>query len=69
MPTIKYDPNGDTPRVIEDKVRALPANQGLNEGDMWKLIDKEVEEARSNGNLREVDAYHSAATRDVHGEV
>lgn len=67
--TITPDPEGDTPRVVEDKVRALPANQGLNEGEMWKLIDKEVEAARKEGKLREVDDYHASETNDVHGEV
>lgn len=38
---------GDTPKVIEDKTRALPANQGLNETDMWDKIDIEIASAIS----------------------
>lgn len=67
--TIKYDPQGDTPRVIEDKVRALPQNQGKNEDEMWQLIDQEVEIARKDGKLREVDDYHGGDIGDVHGKV
>lgn len=54
---IKPDPIGDTPKQIEDKVRALPANQGLNEADMWAKIDTEIAAARSAGKMREVEKY------------
>lgn len=47
----------DTPRTVEDKVRALPANQGLNETAMWALIDAEVEQSRTDSKLRETEAY------------
>lgn len=33
---------GETPDTVADKVRALPANQGLNDNDMWAKIDAEV---------------------------
>lgn len=62
------DPIGDTPRQIEDKVRANPDNQGLNEDKMWKLIDEEVELARKEGRLRDVDDYHEGDGGDVHGK-
>lgn len=47
----------DTPGTVEDKVRALPANQGKNESDMWELIDREVEQSRKDGKLRDTEAY------------
>ena len=56
--TTKPDPAGDTPKVIEDKVRGLPANQGLNEYEMRLKIDAEIIEARSAGKLREVSKYN-----------
>lgn len=49
--TITPDPVGDTKSRIEDKVRALPENQGLNEVDMWAKIDAEVEAATKAGTL------------------
>lgn len=49
--TIAPDPVGDTKSRIEDKVRALPENQGLNDIDMWAKIDAEVKAARSAGTL------------------
>lgn len=61
--TTDKDPSGDTPRTIEDKVRALSANQGINEDEMWKRIDKEVDEARKDGSLNPVDDQ-----RDLHGK-
>lgn len=33
---------GESPSTIADKVRDLPANQGLNDNAMWLLIDAEV---------------------------
>lgn len=50
----------DTPKTIEDKVRALPANQGKNEDEMWKLIDAEIEESRKAGKLRDTESYKPA---------
>lgn len=47
----------DTPKTIEDKVRALPENQGKNESEMWELIDKEVAESRKAGKLRDTESY------------
>lgn len=49
--TIQPDPVGDTKSRIEDKVRALPENQGVNEDEMWNRIDEEVEAARKAGTL------------------
>lgn len=47
----------DTPKTVEDKVRALPQNQGLNENEMWDLIDAEIEESRKAGKLRDTEGY------------
>lgn len=55
----------DTPKTIEDKVRNLPENQGLNEDRMWEKIDDAVEEARSQGKLRDTESYEAA---NKHGE-
>lgn len=49
--TITAGPFGDPPTVIGDKVRALPANQGKNNYDMWLLIDAEVLSATAAGTL------------------
>lgn len=54
--TIKQS-DTDTPKTVEDKVRALPQNQGKNEDEMWKLIDAEVAQSRKDGKLRETEAY------------
>lgn len=51
--TIQPDPSGDTKKGIEDKVRALPENQGLNEDEMVEKIEKEVEEARKAKTLND----------------
>lgn len=58
---IKPDPIGDTPKQVEDKTRALSANQGLNEADMWAKIDTEIASARTAGKLREVEKYDTGA--------
>lgn len=60
--TIDPDPAGDTRKRIEDKVRALPANQGKNEDEMWKLVDKEIEEAKKAKTLNDNE---SARTGDA----
>lgn len=65
--TTKPEPTGDTPAQIEDKVRALPANQGLNEHAMWLKVDAEVAEARSNGTLKANENYADPATGNKHG--
>lgn len=65
--TTKPDPTGDTPKVIEDKVRDLPANQGLNEFEMWQKIDAEVVEAQNAGKLRSTEGYKTAVG-DKHGK-
>jgi hypothetical protein len=44
--------NGETIKTIEDKVRALPANQGKNDNAMWLLIDAEVASVKSAGHLK-----------------
>lgn len=61
--TIQPDPQGDTKSRIADKVRALPENQGLNDNEMWKKIDAEVEAAKQAGTF--VD---NEERRDEHGE-
>lgn len=58
----------DTPKTVEDKTRALPANQGLNEADMWVLIDTEIASARSASKLVENEIYPSAASGNKHGK-
>lgn len=47
----------DTPKTIEDKVRALPQNQGLNEIDMWTLIDAEVAQSQKDKMCRDTEEY------------
>lgn len=49
--TIVANPNGDTPGIVADKVRALPANQGVNESSMWVLIMTEIQAAITAGTL------------------
>lgn len=44
-------PFGDTTKVVEDKVRALPANQGLNDNALWLLIDAEILAASAASKL------------------
>jgi hypothetical protein len=51
------DGGGDTPKQIEDKVRALPTNQGLNESPMWDKIDTEIASAKSASKYRDVEPY------------
>lgn len=68
--TIKPGPFGDTPKVIEDKVRDLPANQGLNDNAMWLLIDAEVTAATAASTLLPVSAYilpSAATSSNKHG--
>lgn len=48
----------DTPKTVEDKVRALPENQGKNEDEMWQLIDAEIEQSRKDGKLRDTESYN-----------
>lgn len=50
----------DTPKIVEDKTRALPENQGLNDHAMWEKIDTEIDEARTATKLREVEGYVAA---------
>lgn len=64
---ITPNPNGDTPKVIEDKTRALPANQGLNDYDMWLKIDTEIASARTANKINEVVVYPAATTGNKHG--
>lgn len=49
--TITPSPNGDTPEIVADKVRALPANQGLNNNALWLLVTAELAQAVSAGTL------------------
>jgi hypothetical protein len=64
---ITPNPNGDTPKVIEDKTRALPANQGLNNYDMWLKIDAEIAAARTANKINENVIYPPATTGNKHG--
>lgn len=57
--TITQHPS-DTPKTVEDKVRKLPSNQGLNNNDMWLLIDAEVSQSRTDSKLIENQTYVSA---------
>ena len=65
---IKPDPIGDTPKQIEDKVRALPANQGLNDNAMWVKIDTEIASAKTAGKFRNIEGYPTAGTNNKHGK-
>jgi hypothetical protein len=65
--TTTPEPTGDTPKQIEDKVRDLPANQGLNEADMWVKIDAEVAQAQSGSTLKSNEVYPAASTLNKHG--
>lgn len=56
--------DSDTPKTVEDKVRALLENQGLNDHEMWDKIDAEVEESRKAGKLRDTESYEP---EDKHG--
>lgn len=60
-------PFGDTPKVIEDKTRALVANQGLNDNAMWLLIDTEIASARTASKIIENVLYPAATTGNKHG--
>lgn len=57
--TIVPDPNGDTPAIVADKVRDLPANQGLNNIPMWQKITTEIAAAQTAGTLINNDTYGS----------
>jgi hypothetical protein len=63
--TTTPDPTGDTPKQIEDKVRALPANQGLNEDEMWRRIDAEIAAARSAKSLKLNESLPSTLSRQA----
>lgn len=61
--SITADTNyGETIKTIEDKVRALPANQGKNDHAMWLLIDAEVAAVQTAGHLRGKSSSSSALT-------
>lgn len=61
-------PFGDTPKVIEDKTRALVANQGLNDNALWLLIDTEIASARTASKINENVTYPAASTGNKHGK-
>lgn len=58
---IKPGPVGDTPNVIEDKTRALPANQGLNNAAMWVKIDTEIASAVAASKILPVESHVTTA--------
>jgi hypothetical protein len=60
-------PTGDTAMVIADKTRALPANQGLNDWDMWQKIDAEIASASSASTLRAVGSFKTGNGGNSHG--
>lgn len=64
---INPDPTGDTPKQVEDKVRDLPANQGLNDWDMWQKIDTEVAAAQTASKLKNNVRYDSGNGGNKHG--
>lgn len=64
---ITPDPTGDTAKQIEDKTRALTANQGLNDWDMWQKIDTEVASAISANTYKNVVRYDSGNGGNKHG--
>jgi len=43
--------DSDTEKTVEDKVRKLPANQGLNDNAMWLLIDAEITQSIADNKL------------------
>lgn len=65
---ITPDPTGDTAKQIEDKTRALAANQGLNDFEMWAKVDTEVDSAISEGTYKNNDSYKTGTGGDSHGK-
>ena len=61
--TIVPGGNGDTPVVVADKVRALPANQGLNNNALWALITTELAAAATAATL--INNYESYGVAGV----
>ncbi|MBA3678779.1 hypothetical protein H0W80_01100 [Candidatus Saccharibacteria bacterium] len=57
----------DTVKVIEDKTRALAANQGLNESAMWDKIDIEMIEARAANRINETELFITGVTSNKRG--
>lgn len=59
----------NTPKKIEDGVRKAPANQGLNEYEMWVLIDAAIAAANTATTLNPVqDVLNKlTASGDRHG--
>lgn len=57
--TITQHP-GDTPKTVEDKVRALPANQGKNDNALWLLVDAEVAQSLADSKLVQNMTYSAA---------
>jgi len=54
-----------TPKKIEDAVRKNPANQGLNEFEMWQAIDAAI--AAAAATINPVTSYKSGNIGDTHG--
>jgi hypothetical protein len=65
---ITPDPNGDTAKQIEDKTRALAANQGLNDYEMWQKVDTEITEATSASKFVNNDNFKTGNGGDSHGQ-
>jgi len=56
---ITPNPSGDSIGTIQDKTRALAANQGLNDYDMWVKIDTEIASAITAGKCTQPNDYVS----------
>lgn len=54
--------NGETTSTVADKVRALPANQGLNEYEMRTLIDTEIAAVVAAQTTKFRKTYHFDAS-------
>lgn len=58
-------PYGDTPVVVADKTRALPANQGLNDTATFALIKTEIQSAITANTL--INNYNYAGSGTTAG--
>jgi hypothetical protein len=54
---ITPNPSGDSVGTIADKTRDLPANQGLNNYEMWVKIDTEIASAITAGKCINPNDY------------
>ena len=54
---------GESTSTVADKVRDLPANQGLNDNAMWLLIDAEIAAVALAQNTK----FRKTQNHDVNG--